>query len=120
MSAPGSFADIPPGQAHVRFVLGSKRRSCLRSCQLSRANSRQKRLEGSIDFQPHSKGWTGGSVDALHGVEGATLAASIWLRGAGGLSLTCEIGPAAIALRACGVALGRLEPRERAVNGLAM
>ena len=45
-------------------------------------------------FGPHSRGWTGGRVDALLGVEGAAVGASVWLHGAGGLSLTCELGPA--------------------------
>jgi len=54
-------------------------------------------------------------VDALLGVEGATVGASVWLRGAGGLSLTCELGPATADLCASWVALDRLE---RAVNGL--
>jgi len=69
----------------------------------------------TIALGPHSKGWTGGRVDALLGVEGATVGASVWLRGAGGLSLTCELGPATADLCASWVALDRLE---RAVNGL--
>ena len=69
----------------------------------------------AIALGPHSRGWTGGRVDALLGVEGATVGASVWLRGAGGLSLTCELGPATAALCASWVALDRLE---RAVNGL--
>jgi hypothetical protein len=86
----------------------------------TRTSSRQKRSQASIALGPHSRGWTGGRVDALLGVEGATVGASVWLRGAGGLSLTCELGPATVALCACWVALDRLEPRERAVNGLAI
>ena len=69
----------------------------------------------AIALGPHSRGWTGGRVDALLGVEGATVGASVWLRGAGGLSLTCELGPTTAALCASWVALDRLE---RAVNGL--
>ena len=69
----------------------------------------------AIALGPHSRGWTGGRVDALLGVEGATVGASVWLRGAGGLSLTCELGPATADLCASWVALDRLE---RAVNGL--
>jgi hypothetical protein len=71
-------------------------------------------------FGPHSRGWTGGRVDALLGVEGAAVGASVWLRCAGGLSLTFELGPAPEALCACWVALDRLEPRARVVNGLAI
>jgi hypothetical protein len=70
-------------------------------------------------FGPHSRGWTGGRVDALLGVEGAAVGASVWLRCAG-VSLTFELGPAPEALCACWVALDRLEPRERAVIGLAI
>src|SRR5215831_18146113 len=69
----------------------------------------------AIALGPHSRGWTGGRVDALLGVEGATVGASVWLRGADGLSLTCELGPTTAALCASSVALDRLE---RAVNGL--
>ena len=69
----------------------------------------------TIALGPHSRGCTGGRVDALLGVEGATVGASVWLRGAGGLSLTCELGPATADLCASWVALDRLE---RAVNGL--
>ena len=69
---------------------------------------------------PHSRGWTGGSVDAVFGVEGPAVGVSVWLRCAGGLSLTCELGPAPEALCPCWVALDRLEPRERVVNGLVI
>ena len=71
-------------------------------------------------FGPHSRGWTGGRVNALLGAEGAAVGASVWLRCAGGLSLTRELGPAPEALCPCWVALDRLEPRERVVNGLAI
>ena len=54
-------------------------------------------------------------MDGLVGVGGAAFGASVWLRGAGGLSLTCELGPTTAALCASWVALDRLE---RAVNGL--
>jgi hypothetical protein len=49
-------------------------------------------------LMPQSRGWTGGRVDALLGVEGAAVGASVWLGGAGGLSLTCELGAAPEAL----------------------
>ena len=71
-------------------------------------------------LRPHSRGWTGGRVDALLGVDGAAVGTSVWLSDAGGVSLTCELGPVPEALCACWVALDRLEPRERAVNGLAI
>jgi len=72
-------------------------------------------------FGPHSRGWTGGRADALLGAEvAAAVGASAWLRCAGGLSLTCEPGPAPEALCACWVALDRLELRARVVNGLAI
>ena len=51
----------------------------------------------------HSSGWTGGRAADVVGVEGA--AASVCLRGAGGMSLTCELGSATAALCACRVAL---------------
>ena len=66
----------------------------------------------------HSSGWTGGAADVV-GVGGAAAGASVWLRGAGGMSLTCQLGSATAALCACWVALDCLEPREREVNGLA-
>ena len=58
-------------------------------------------------------------MDAVLEVEGAAVGASVWLRCAGGLSLTCELGPAPEALCAW-FALDRLEPRERAVIGLTI
>jgi hypothetical protein len=75
---------------------------------------------GRSRSHPHSRGWTGGRVDAVLEVEGAAVGASVWLRCAGGLSVTCELGPAPEALCPCWVALDRLEPRERVVNGLAI
>jgi hypothetical protein len=86
----------------------------------TRGLARGRNARGLDCFEPHSRGWTGGSVEALVGVEGAGVGASVWLRGAGGLSLTCELGPAPEALCACWVALDRLEPRARGVNGLAI
>jgi hypothetical protein len=68
----------------------------------------------------HSSGWTGGAADVLIGVGGVAVGASVWLRGAGGLSLRCELGSAPATLRASWVALDRLEPRERAMNGSAI
>jgi hypothetical protein len=50
-------------------------------------------------------------------VGSAAVGASVWLRGVGGLSFTCELGSAPVALRASWVALDRREPRERAING---
>ena len=58
-------------------------------------------------------------MDALLEVEGA-VGTSVWLRGTGALSLTCELGPAPEARWASREALDRLGPRERAVNGLAI
>jgi len=67
----------------------------------------------------HSSCWTGGRATDVAGVDGAAAGASVWLRGAGGMSLTCQLGSATAALCACWVALDCLEPREREVNGLA-
>jgi hypothetical protein len=132
----GRFYDSRPSYwpAHWRFSLPSGLGSIPLKAQILAASPRPgRRNHGAwagppsfvwrnaiYRFRPHSRGWTGGRVDALLGVEGAAVGASVWLRCSGGLSLTCELGPAPEALCACWVALDRLEPRERAVIGLAI
>ncbi len=105
--------------------LGSTRLTATAPCAPSLLSaylgwSRQKRSHSRYSAA-HSSGWTGGAVDALFGVGGGTaVGASVWLRGAGGLSLILGLGCAAAGLGACGAVLDRLEPRECAIDGSAV
>jgi hypothetical protein len=101
-------------QSVSRFSL-AKNAKCLREDHCSNKDLKP-------DDDAHSRGWTGGAVDALFSAGAATVAtgASGWFRVPGMLLLIAGLGPATAGCRACRVAVDRLRPQECAIEGPAV